>query len=241
MTEDYPPIQNPGLPFYVDRINRRELFTFSRWGDGEWRAALGRRSEHHVNCDKHPFYPAMNELLAQVLKSRPKYEMGIQGLALRCYGNGIRSFIAQHCPDTVWYEADVFHKASCKGQLRPLLQAIQNIPLLLVGPAYLKRGHALLKFSEFVEVPQKNCFLRLNTLYDHTLMAAKRMPKPFLLSISASMPAEILLDRLYPHLKESAFLIDFGSMYDPFVNNNTRKYHKAMAPEIRTANLEGLL
>ena len=90
-------------------------------------------------------------------------------------------------------------------------------------------------------MPQKNCFLRLNTIYDHTLMAAKRMPSPFLLSISASMPAEILLDRLYPHLKESAFLIDFGSMYDPFVNNNTRKYHKSMAPEIRAANLEGLI
>lgn len=241
MSEDYPKIANPGLQHYVDRINNRDLFSFSRWGDGEWRAAMFKRTRNHVNCDKHPFYPAMNSQLAAVLRSQPEYEMGIQGLALKCYGGDIRRFIRANCPDIAWFEADVFHKASAKGRIRPLLEAVRRIPLLVVGPAYLKSGHNLLQFSNFVEVPPRHCFLRLDAIYDNTLIAAKSLPTPFLCAISASMPAEILLDRLYPHLKDSAFLIDFGSLYDPFVGNNTRKYHAAMPAEIRAANLEGLV
>lgn len=237
---EFPAIQRPGLAHYVDRIVNRQVYSFSRWGDGEWRAALHRRSPTHANCDKHRFFKPMNQQLEQVLLDQPAYEMGIQALALKCYGPAIRNFIRKRCPKITWHDSDVFHKASVKGQLAPLLSALREAPLLMVGPAYLQKIEPLLKYEVFVNVPQRNCYRELDRIRREVLAAAKDMPQPFVCSISASMPAEILIHQLYPSLGRTAFLIDFGSLYDPFVGNNTRGYHRAMSRETRKANLEGV-
>jgi hypothetical protein len=235
---EFPVVQNPGLQFYVDRIERKEVYTFSRWGDGEWRAALQRSKS--ANCDRHRFFPDMNIALADILKSNPPYEMGIQRLALKCYGSSIRQFIQDHCSKINWYEADVFHKASMRGQAQPLFQVLKKTPLMMVGPDYLKKAKVWLQFEKFVSVPLVNCYRQLDRIYNQTLKMASDMPKPFVLSISASMPAEILIHRLYPHLKDSAFIIDFGSLYDPYVGRNTRQYHKDMTVETKARSMKGL-
>jgi predicted O-methyltransferase YrrM len=238
---NFPDVVNYNLTHYTQRLEAGETFSFSRWGDGEWLSVLAKRLSNTANCDSHRFFPAMGRELQEVLKSDPPYEIGMQQRALDLYGRDICRFLQAHLPKRQWHFADVFHKASCRGRLAPLLQLLKKLPLLLVGPGYLTNIDKIIPFQEFVEVPRKNCYLQLNRIENEILQASKSLPKPFVCSLSASMPAEILIHRLYPRLQESTFLIDFGSLYDPFVGYNTRGYHRAMPEKIYKSNLQGLI
>jgi hypothetical protein len=54
------------------------------------------------------------------------------------------------------------------------------------------------------------------------LLAGKT--EPLLISISASMPAEIMVDRLYHKYGHLHTIIDFGSLWDPLVGVRSRSY-----------------
>ena len=88
-------------------------FTFSRWGDGEWRAVLRQNKKGGQNCDGHKFFPKMGVDLAAVLIGRPQYMLGMQNFSMRIYGKSIQRFLERNnLTDLRWYTADVFHHGS---------------------------------------------------------------------------------------------------------------------------------
>jgi len=57
------------LSYFTDKLNDGEPFTFSRWGDGEWRSVLYCKGQ---NCDGHQFFPLMRRELRNVLRAKPQ-------------------------------------------------------------------------------------------------------------------------------------------------------------------------
>ena len=49
---------------------------------------------------------------------------------------------------------------------------------------------------------------------------------PLLISVSASLPAGIILHKIYPLTKGRHTVIDFGCLWDPLVGVATAGYHK---------------
>ena len=43
---------------HIDKIVNKEMYSFSRWGDGEWLCLLGAKG---MNCDKHQYFPELRE------------------------------------------------------------------------------------------------------------------------------------------------------------------------------------
>ena len=214
----------------LEDIRNEQPFTFSRWGDGEWRSVLG--TSQQSNCDEHAFFPKMQKQLIAVLLSKPQYMLGMQNMALTMLGKQIDCFIQQnHLTSLQWYDADVFHRASASGQpigLKTIVEYVKTKPLVLVGPQHLTKvtTHGM-KYSKFVQVPDKNCFNQLDQLHAETVAAVKAMPSFCVISISASMPAEILCDRLYHEFGHKHAIIDFGSLWDPLAGVKSRKYMRA--------------
>ena len=76
----------PRIGDYVDKLKRNVPFSFSRYGDGEWNAILGKPG---MNCDGHEFFPEMGKLLKQTVLNPLDYFYAIQGAALRGEGKRI--------------------------------------------------------------------------------------------------------------------------------------------------------
>ncbi len=208
---------------FLARLRSCKPFTFSRWGDGEWRSVLGTTSG--VNCDGHRFFTEMGQDLCNVLTAKPDYLLGMQPLALRMFGAKIEAFLAKHGLQALgWVNADVIHRGAIQGELAALLEIIDAVPLVVVGPDHLKRAQGVLRYQAFVDVPPKNCYLAMERIIADTLNAVDALQAPGVISISASMPAEIIIDRLHRRLNGRHTLIDFGSVWDPLAGVRSRSY-----------------
>lgn len=215
-------IQPTSLNVFLDKLRDGVPFTFSRWGDGEWRSVLGIGTG--ANCDGHRYFATMGQELGAVLERRPKYLLGMQQLALKIYGGKISTWLTQHkLLGLQWQDADVFHKASIHGQLDQLLTALKRRKLLLVGPAHLKK--AKLGHWRHVDVPPRDAYLvRDRILKDVSALAENETS--LVISLSAGMPAELLLDALYERFGDRHTLVDFGSLWDPLSGVKSRSYMK---------------
>jgi hypothetical protein len=228
-------VQRP-LSDYVHQMSLRMPFSFARYGDGEWASVLGKRVKPDKNCDGHTFYPAMQQAFRKVfaeLRDQPDcydYWLGMQPMALRMWGLRIDKFLKRRgLHDRQWYDADVFHVASRDGELMPLIRALQDLPVVVVGPNHLRTLDQVFGYNEFIPVPPRNCFLQLDGIIAGIRKALKQQRDDVVaVTISASMPAELIIHELYKDYGEQAFLIDLGSVFDPYVGVRSRKYHQGM-------------
>lgn len=223
---------------YTRRVATGEAFAFSRWGDGEWQSVLGRTHAH--NCDGHDYLPAMGRDLRAVLVAKPEYDLGMQPLAVDTWPSEINAFVHQHDLHALkWHDADVFHWAISHEDrhdaFRDFVRAVRGRPVVVVGPPHLRAGlKALLDWTAFVEVPAINCY----KAFDHVIAETKglcdalaaRGARPFV-SVSYSMPSEILIDRLWRSAwpEHRPQLVDMGSVWDAYCGVNSRSYMRKLA------------
>jgi len=214
--------------YYLDRIRNGEVFSTSRFGDGEWNTVL-RPDVNRKNCDGHRMYPAMAVELRAALRKQRGYIFGMQNFAMRLMGTGIREFLAQrNLRDIVWHDADTLamHRLGSQGKLFKLFNALKDANVLMVGPAHLRtlKKRGLVNFLKFIEVPEKNAYDTIGKTGLAIRDAYSKLPKPLVISISCGMPAGVLVDRLFPTMGHDAFLLDMGAVYDAHCGRLSRGY-----------------
>lgn len=216
-------IEPTELSEFIDNIRNHKPFSFSRWGDGEWNSVLGRKTGQ--NCDGHMYYPQMGDDLKQVLINRPTYRLGMQPFAVRQFGDRITEWLIRYGLENLpWCNADVFHRASIQKTLTSVIVELQRTKLIVVGPDNLKRLKPILPYKKFVDVPPRNAYLSMERIMRDVLSAVDGLHEHATVSISAGMPAKLLINELHTRLKGQHTLIDFGSVWDPFVGVTSRKY-----------------
>lgn len=226
-----PDIQYPLIPLahFTGRILRGEPCSISRWGDGEWSAVLGKKG---ANCDLHQYFPAMGEELRGVLRRRPKYAIGMQPLGYGMFKGEIEAWLAKEkLTDLPWMNADVFHIANHQTRLDPLIKALRRRPLVIVGPGRLRDLYSLFPYAAFIEVPMRDCYLQQDRILKEIRTILPALGVAPVVSFSASMAANVMIDKLYPEWGNKAFLMDFGSLWDPYVGAVTREYHAPILGE----------
>ena len=75
------------LAYYVSMLSGGKPFSFSRFGDGEWNAILGKPGQ---NCDGHAFFPELGADLRDALIQKLPYLYGMQVRAVKCMGKEIQ-------------------------------------------------------------------------------------------------------------------------------------------------------
>ena len=215
-------INNAPLGWYADMLNNNTIFSFARYGDGEWAAILGEKGK---NCDGHEYFPEMSALLRKTITDPTgNYLFGLQNYAVRQMGRSIYNFIKMNKVKIPWHYSDVFHHANINGQLFPFIKALQKKPVVVIGPDYLREiDRTLLAYTHFIGVPQVNCFLekdRIETAI--TDYAAKNKGVVYL--FSASMATKCFIHDLYPLIGSENWMIDAGSLWDGYLGVNTRGF-----------------
>lgn len=208
----------------IENIASGKPFSFSRWGDGEFNAMLGKRG---ANCDGHHYFPDMGQALVNVLDSQREdqtYYLGMQNLAKRL--NGELPAFQEMTEGIDWINADIIHRHSINNNGIPeLFEALGGKSVTLVGGLHLMPLADENRWR-FIDIPAKDCW----TQYDET---AKRIGGVIsdnngVFLYCASMMANVLIDKTANPLLVDLTNIDIGSAFDPYVGKLSRSYHKKM-------------
>lgn len=199
----------------IDKIKNHEMFSFSRWGDGEFNCVF-QDTKSRANCDGHEYFEDLGYKLKMILYSMPhkynNYFLGLQNLAKNQRPQQINDLGLE------WHNANVFYKASLNGELQPLIDALDTRDVILVGGGHLK-PYADKHNWKFIEVPRKNCWLAYNETRE---LIRESLADNIVILYATSMMANVLVHDFYGQ----ATNIDIGSVLDPYVGVLSRTYHK---------------
>lgn len=202
----------------ADHLRAKTPIAFSRWGDGEWAAVLGHGTQ---TCDGQRFTSPLRTALQAVLHRRPSYWVGMQALAMRRYGSEITTWLQRaELTDLEWCDAGIFHAASIRDALGPLINTLRTRNIVLVGPPHLAKL-SLFPIAEYIEVPSTDAFSALDTTIEQIEHALLEHTEP-VIAISAGPVGKLLVDQFAARVTT----LDFGSLWEPYVGVANRTYHK---------------
>lgn len=199
----------------VDKVKNGEPFSFSRYGDGEWSAILGKVGS---NCDSHEYFPSLGKHLRQILEERPDYYLGLQNLANKLF-SGIPEFDRLKNQNK-WIDADIVHRQNGKEGIEDLFEALQDKEVVLVGNKRHRGMDKYFPIKHFVQVPEKNAWTEM---WDICHQIDATCYSDVILYCSGMM-SNVLIDNFKDAI--DIIQIDIGSAFDPYVNVVSRGYHK---------------
>lgn len=205
------------LSHFVNLLETRQPFSFSRWGDGEWLTTLGYIGLHNSNgCT---FTQELCNDYRQVLDNQHDYYHGILGIARRKKGEEIEKFLkSQHC-DIVWYNGDVFLKAALKGKLFPLVEQVREYRVLYIGNERLRylnmRGKGFFSYQAYIQPPPLNAHLKKERILNQ-VRALVNKHKIELIGWSSGLATKVFIDEIFKWSSGEITQIDFGSLFDGY-------------------------
>lgn len=196
---------------HIQKLQNKEQYSFSRWGDGEWNCLLGKQG---MNCDRHIYFDDLGKRLKSILESSPQYYLGLQNLAKRQRPELIEKYTKDY--NLSWVASDIFHHANAKGDIVHLVNVLRGLDVLLVGGNHLRDFN---KSWRFIEIPRVNCWLSYGETKNKLDVAIKDNT---VVLFCASMMTNVLIDDFHGR----GTLIDLGSVLDPYCGVISRTYHK---------------
>lgn len=191
----------------INKIENGQHFSFSRYGDGELSCMFGKKGH---NCDGHEYFEDLGLRLNEAFLD-PRGVIGMQRLGYEMYKDQLGP--------NIWADADVFHKASMRGELKELFDLLIWLNVIIVGPHHLRK---LEIYKHFIEVPLRNAWKD----YDNIREQVKRNIDPGdIVLYCCGMMSEVLIWDMY---SDDITQIDIGSALDPYVGVRSRNYHKKL-------------
>ena len=199
---------------YLNLIENKTPFAFSRYGDGEWqniRMDLYPGSTH--NCDGNIYYSDLGKRLEEIVSTKQDYYMAIQRPSVRNWPWLVETYRQD------WVDSDIFHEASKNTNLVELFKVLKKVNVVYVGNKSLSN---LSFVNSFIEIPLTNCWNSYEKYLEEIKKHITAEHKVFL--FSAGMTANVFVHDLWQFNKKNSY-IDIGSVFDPYVGRNTRSYH----------------
>ncbi len=217
------------IDWYVTQLQWRIPIVLSRWSDGEWPCILGEVGE---NVDHHPYSEELRTDLIRVIRDRPTYTTGLQRLLVRNWGPAVQAWLARENLRPDWVAGDVFHDASVADRLGPLIEILRQRGVILVGPARLA-PLTIFPIRARIETPLVNCHTEWRRIVDETQRAIGRVGPEPVVSVSASMSANVIVHYLHAVAPRQTIL-DLGSLWEPYAGHAIRKYQRDIVARLRT-------
>jgi hypothetical protein len=204
----------------IDKLRSGEQFSFSRWGDGEWNAVLGRSGE---NCDGHKYFADMGARLKAILESQPDYYLGMQPMALRL--NQEDAEFNRLMQLNEWCDAEILYKQVIGDGLDELFKALDGKRVLIIGPSHLNQLYSkLLVKDRHLIVPSKNVWMHYDTIKSMIEMRLDILNIDVIL-YACGMMSGVLID----DFKDAGVTqIDIGSAFDPLCGVYSRGAYRKL-------------
>ena len=124
-----------------------------------------------------------------------------------------------------WVDATVWEEAAMAGNISPLIEQLEKMNFVIVSEA--SKRELPMNYTDFIEVPKTNCFLEKDRIKNDMIEMCKKYDN-IVFGLSASMATNVIVDELFPIIGDKCWMIDFGSIWEPYVPNpvHGRTYHK---------------
>jgi len=238
-------IKKYGLDFYVQKLKDQEPYSIARYGNGEWGCILGS-SRRTGSGSQSLTIPLLRHQLAESLQrhlSNDNYFLGLQspGYLDRCgVLRPLKKWLSSQAPTIKWHDGNVFHHASMRGTLYPLIAQLRKMELVVVGPRWLQGlKKQVFPNMKFVFVRRRDCFETADHILAGIIRALKTCKASAVVSFSAGPTSKTLIYALHRRATQRPFLLDFGSLWDPYVGKRSRRYHKRLTDAVIKRNLTG--
>lgn len=227
------------LKFYAARINKRQPFTFVRYGDGEWSAIFQDRSRTSSGSQALNIPTLKDAMTKSVVKAHraDNYFPAYRRTAMK---PRIRKWLRDNASGVNWHDCTVFYKASRHGALHPFIKAVQELgyPVVVIGPERLRKldGKAF-DIAQFIQLPNRDCWQDRRRVMKECMS----VKGPAFFTFTAGPAAKPWAWQLYQTKGKDSFILDLGSLWDPYVGKRSRSYHKTLLknPAIMRRNLTG--
>lgn len=220
------------LDWFLDAFRQQRHITVSRWGDGEWRSVLGEETGTS-NCDGHPYTEALTEDLRAILRRRPDYMMGMQDMAKEGWGDKIEGWLDTNVPEGFkWVRGDVFHRGAIAGRLQDIAESIRRRTTIVIGPKHLQHIEPMKHTKDVscfppyfaITIPDQHAYSVKDQIIETSREAIEKNGPDAVVSVSAGMTGEIIVDALHETHGNKNTIVDFGALWDPLAGVNSRNY-----------------
>ncbi|MBU1173089.1 MAG: hypothetical protein KKD44_26295 [Proteobacteria bacterium] len=218
---------------YVRLIQERTPFALARYNDGEICAVLGGIALANRNCDGHDYLPEMCDALQRTLAEPLSDERYYYGCGCGCnHGQWAQlwaDWLAANGGNIDWRYSDDLQLIHFSGQALPLIEALRDSTVIMVGPErWRKRWPSwLFHYFAWVETPEPNCYLEAERIQDDIERVVRIVSHRFsVVAFSASMATEVMMWRLWPRLSHLCAMVDFGSIWEPYCGHARRSVHR---------------
>jgi hypothetical protein len=198
----------------IDNLKSHKAFKFARYGDGEINCMTGKLG---ANCDGHEYFPDLGVALIESVKEEPEYMVGIQPLSVDHLKFHVDVYFGHF---NKLYNADVLHSASIDGRLGDFIKALEGRYVILVGAVHL----ATMFEGVHIVIPERNCWKQYEKVCEQIQFHISGIENAVVL-LCASMMSEVIIKRFED---EYHTFIDAGSVFDPYVNVFSRRYHQKL-------------
>lgn len=207
---------------YLDLIRTNKPFQLARFGDGEVLAMQLAPHWLKENCDGSKFIPELVQPMRQIFENQYNYYHCLLNCSFDLLGEDFQRFIEETCPNMPFYDGEVWQHLSFEDRINELIEAINPYNPCFIGGKHISNVRYMkgLKSMSFIETPQRDSFYKFNQIFAQVMDAHIAGNRMFL--FSTGYTTKPLIDTLFPYIGHDTFLLDMGSVLDPYCGKLSR-------------------
>lgn len=201
--------------FYLDLIKTSKPFSLSRFGDGEV-LCMFHNGWLHENCDGSKFLDELIEPMKQIFRNQYPYYHCILDCSFDLNGDKFTEFVEQTCPDMPLYNGEIWQHLSFSDRITELVEALSLHQPVFIGASHLSKVSKMNSIGDISHIltPDRDSYKSFNRIFDDCMKYHEIGHRFF--AFACGYTSKILIDTLFPYIGHDSFLVDFGSVFDPY-------------------------
>jgi hypothetical protein len=213
-------IINLPVEHYIQLIKDNKPFSFSRFGDGEI-LCMFHNGWLKKNCDGSHFTDDLIEPMKQIFRNKYDYYHCFLNCTFvkELSGDEFKNFIKETCPDMSFYWGELWYGVKYTTEL---FEALSLYNPCFIGGKHIENLKFMIGLDEmdFIETPSIDAFEKFSSILESIKEKYNQGSRMF--CFCAGYSTKILIDTLFPIIGHDAFMIDFGSAFDPYCGKLSR-------------------
>lgn len=215
-------IEKP-IAFWLEKLWNEEPFTLSRFGDGEALCIFNDKFEHNIDGAK--YTPEIKYHMKRIFEQPKNYYHSL----LYCSFDHVREQWSEYLDKSgiEFYNGEWMQQMSLTGRIEDLNRAFSAYyKPVIVGGGHLQ-GISHIKGFEGVIISQGqevNSFEKYNDMYNDVISLYDMGARMFL--FTSGFTSKILIYNLFDKIGGDSWLIDVGSLYDPYCGRMSRRIYQ---------------
>ena len=217
------PVNEIDLPpsYYLDLIRNEKPFSFARYGDGEMILMFNYISVMDRNIGD---LTKAIEPMKQIFRNQYEYyhcklNCTFHEHSLKCFNvklDDVFDFMGEVCPNMAFYNGEIWQDLSFDGKIEEITKVLNPYVPVFIGGKHLQNLQHIngITNMDLIAVNDRKAWDDFDLIKEQIREKIDNGSRMFCFSMG--YPGKIMIDELYPETKDKCFMIDFGSLWDPY-------------------------